>query len=75
MTVHAKFFIKDFAPGDGILYVSQPVLSGTFNAYGSYSAEDHDYPWYITEASTAINISEHRVPIIGDAHFNTESYS
>lgn len=48
MTIHTKFFIEDFAPGDGILYVTQPVISGTFNAYGSYSTQNHSYPYYIT---------------------------
>ena len=55
--------------------MTQPVISGTFNAYGSHSVTNHTYPWYITEAETTITISEHRVPIIGNAHFNTESYT
>ena len=75
MTVHAKFFIENFAPGDGILYVTPPVISNTFNAYGSYSVPNHAYPFYITEASNTIVISEHRVPIIGKADFNTESFA
>ena len=75
LSVHAKFFIEDFAPGDGILYVTPPVDSGTFNAYGSYSADNHSYAYYITEAATVIEISEHRVPILGDANFNTESFT
>ena len=74
ITVNAKFFINDFEPGDGILYVSTAVVSNTFNAYGSHSTMDHLYPYYITEAFTSINISEHRVPIVGDINFNTESF-
>ena len=54
--------------------MSPPVLSNTFNAYGSYSTDNHLYPFYITEASTTITISEHRVPIVGDINFNTESF-
>ena len=75
ITVHTKFFIAEFPDGEGILYVTQANNSGTFNAYGSYSEVHHDEPYYITEASTVIQISEHRVPILGDANFNTESYT
>jgi hypothetical protein len=48
MTIHAKFLIEDFAPGDGILYISEPELSDTFNAYGSFSASNMSYEYYIT---------------------------
>ena len=48
MTVHGKFFIYDFADGDGILYISPPIDSDTFNGYGSYSVSDGLYPYYIT---------------------------
>jgi hypothetical protein len=48
MTIHAKFFIIDFPAGDGILYVSQPDLSHTFNAYGSFSTTNMSYEYYIT---------------------------
>ena len=48
ITIHAKFFIEDFDENDGILYISNPIDSGTFNAYGSYSATNHSYGYYIT---------------------------
>lgn len=74
VTLWAKFWIQDFDIGDGILYVSPPIVSNTFNAYGSYSVSDHSYPFYITEVEQTITISEHRVPIVGEIAFNTESY-
>jgi hypothetical protein len=74
ISVHAKFFIEDFGAGDGILYASPAIMTDTFNAYGSYSVSDHGFEFYITEASTPIEISEHRVPIVGDIQFNTESF-
>jgi hypothetical protein len=48
ITIHARFKIEDFWPGQDILYVSSPVTSGTFNAYGSYSAAKDDYHYYVT---------------------------
>ncbi len=74
LTVNAKFKIKDFSVGQDILYVSTPITSGTFNAYGSYSILADDYHFYITEAFNTINISQLQVPPIGEIEFVTESY-
>jgi hypothetical protein len=46
--VNCKFYIKDFSAGQNILYVSTPVISGTFNAYGSFSQKDDDYHFFAT---------------------------
>ncbi len=56
------------------MYLSTPATSSTFNAYGSFSSDKNLFNYYITETSTTIQISEHRIPIIGDINFNTESY-
>ena len=45
--INCKFKIKDFPLGADTLYVSGPIISGTFNAYGSYSGVD-DYHYYVT---------------------------
>lgn len=65
LRVHCKFQLVDFTAAEKILYVSGPVTSGTFNAYGSYSSAVNDYHFYITQASTTIAISERQVPQIG----------
>jgi hypothetical protein len=72
--INCKFQIKDFSAGQSILYVSAPVTSGTFNAYGSYSQNIDDFHYYITEASQTIAISQYQIPPIGDIGFTTESY-
>jgi len=48
MTVFAKFWIVDFPAGTGVLYISPPQISDTFNALGSFSATDLTFPYYIT---------------------------
>lgn len=48
ISINCKFYIKDFSAGQDTLYVSSPVISGTFNAYGSYSNQIDDYHYYIT---------------------------
>lgn len=75
ITVNAKFMIVDFPPGMDILYVSPPMTSGVFHAYGSASVVDSTWNYYISECTTTITISQHKVPIIGQATFNTKSFS
>jgi hypothetical protein len=75
ITVNAKFMIKDFPLGTDILYVSPPMTSGLFHAYGSASAFDSTWNYYISECFTPITISQHKVPTIGQSTFNTKSFS
>ena len=73
--VNCKFMINDFGTGQNILYVSGPVVSGSFYAYGSYS-KDFDYSnYYITQASSTITISELQIPPIANIEFTSESYT
>lgn len=48
VTVNCKFQIVDFTAAQKILYISTPVISGPFNAYGSFSNQTNDYHYYIT---------------------------
>lgn len=75
ITVNAKFMIADFPPGTDILYVSPPITSGLFHAYGSASVVSSLWNYYISECFTTISISQHKVPVIGQATFNTKSFS
>jgi hypothetical protein len=74
ITVQCKFSIVDFSTGQDILYVSTPVTSGTFNAYGSHSATGDDYHFYVTEAETAITISQLQVPPVAEVEMVSEDY-
>lgn len=74
ITVIAKFMIADFPTGMDVLYVSPPMVSGVFHAYGSASASSASEFYYISECTTTITISQHKVPIIGQATFNTKSF-
>jgi hypothetical protein len=74
ITVNAKFMLADFPAGTDILYVSPPVTSGLFYAYGSTSIVDSTSIYYISQASTTITISQYKVPIIGQITFNTKSF-
>ena len=48
VTVNCKFWLVDFTAAQKILYISAPVTSGFFNAYGSYSITSSNYHYYIT---------------------------
>jgi hypothetical protein len=74
LTVHAKFWLVDFPPTEGVLYVSQPILSNNFNAYGSFSNTSFSTDYYITKAFTPIWISQHKTPYVSQVAFNTESF-
>lgn len=73
ITVNAKFLLSDFPAGADILYVSPPMSSGIWHAYGSASTT-YDSRYFISECTTTIMISQHKVPIIGKATFNTKSF-
>ena len=72
--VHAKFTIEDF-PSDPTLYVTMPITSGTFHAYGSVNSSSVDQKYYLSECTQTIQISQHQVPIISDITFNDESFA
>ena len=74
LTIHAKFWLVDFPPGEGILYVSQPMTSGLFNAYGSFRADSFASQYRITRVTKTIQISQHKTPLISQVAFNTESF-
>ena len=71
ITVNCKFKIIDFKTAQKILYISTPITSGFFNAYGSFSNTSSDYHYYITQTSTTISISQLQIPPIGDIEFVT----
>ncbi len=56
------------------LYVSPPIMSNNFNAYGSFDDSSFSNNYYITQAFTPISISQHKTPLISEVDFNTESY-
>lgn len=64
----------DYPAGMDILYVSPDILSGNFNAYGSFKDDDFSSNYYITQAFTPIWISRHKTPLISKVEFNTESF-
>jgi hypothetical protein len=75
ITVIAKFTLIDFdLLNPPSLYVTQPITSGNFYAYGSVSAISSDSKYYLSECSTTIQISQYQVPIISDITFNQQSF-
>lgn len=71
--VHAKFTLADFSTPPN-LYVSNPITSGTFNAYSSVNATSSSSLYYMSQVSLTIPISQHQVPIISVINFNTKSF-
>jgi len=62
--VHAKFTLSAFSAGQPVLYVTVPVSSFPFYAYGSVNANSPISKYYKTQASQTVLISQHQVPII-----------
>ncbi len=46
--VHAQFTIKDFDPGQPTLYISNPVNSNLFYAYGSVNTSSPISKYYLS---------------------------
>jgi hypothetical protein len=73
IVINAKFTIADY-PTPPILYTSNPITSGLFNAYASVSATSSLRNFYISQTSTTIQISQYQMPIISHVTFNTKSF-
>lgn len=72
--LRAKFTLADF-PTAPTLYVSMPVASGLFYAYGSVNPTTSSSLYYMSQCSQTISISQHQVPIISVINFNTQSFA
>ena len=57
LTIHAKFWLVDFPTGMDVLYVSPAMISGFFEAYGSFRADSFDSQYRITKVTKQIQIS------------------
>lgn len=64
-----------FSAGQPQLYVTVPVTSNAFYAYGSVSATSPSSKYYKTQTSQTISISQHQVPIISEITFNQKSFA
>jgi len=67
--------LAGFAAGQPQLYVTLPVNSNNFFAYGSVNTTSPISKYYLSQTSQLVSISQHQVPIISQITFNQKSFA